>query len=116
MAEVELFKKDQAKKRGISASYSVANFLTKKDCEEVSLAVSEARGHSETTKNTKSNRVYYLLEGELIVKKGEEEFRARPGDVIFVPRDTEYHFEGTFKAVLINSPAFDPKNEEIIEE
>lgn len=110
MAEVKLFKKDQAQKRDISASYSVANFLTKKDCEEVSLAVSKAQEHSETTKNTKSNRVYYLLEGELIVERGDKELRAEPGDVIFVP--TEYHFEGTFKAVLINSPAFDPENEE----
>ncbi len=34
--------------------------------------VSEATIHSETTKNTKINRIYYIPEGRLIVKKGNK--------------------------------------------
>ena len=34
--------------------------------------VSEATIHSETTKNTKINRIYYIPEGRLIVKKSNK--------------------------------------------
>jgi len=33
--------------------------------------------------------------------------------VVFIPKNTKYHFRGTFEAVLINSPAFNPKEEKI---
>ena len=111
--EIKLIKKNQGIARKISETYQVTNFLTKDSSENVSLAVSEATNHSETTKNIRSDRVYYVLEGKLIVKKDNKEFVAESGDVIFIPKNTEYHFEGTFKAILINSPAFSPQNEQI---
>lgn len=115
MNKIQQFKKEEAETREISSSYSVANYLTKRDCENVSLAVSQAEEHSETTKNIESDRVYYVLEGKLVVTKEDEEYVVREGDVIFISKDTKYHFEGTFKAILINSPAFDPGNEQILD-
>ena len=110
---IKLIKKNEGITRKISETYQVTNFLTKDSSENVSLAVSEATNHSETTKNIRSDRVYYVLEGKLIVKKNDKEFVAEPGDTIFIPKNTEYHFEGTFKAILINSPAFRPEDEQI---
>lgn len=110
---IQIIKKDQGIARRISESYRVTNFLTKDSTKNVSLAVSEATNHFETTKNVRSDRVYYVLEGKLIVKKDDKKFIAEPGDVIFIPKNTEYHFEGTFKAILINSPAFSTQDEQI---
>ena len=107
---VKIIRKSETTAREISKTYTVTNFLTKNLCKDVSLAVSQATNHSETTKNIKSDRVYYVLKGKLIVNK---EIVAEPGDVIFIPKNTEYSFEGTFKAVLVNSPAFNPQDEKI---
>jgi len=96
--------------RKISETYSVKNMLTKQECENVSVAVSSAIGHKETTKSEVSDRVYYIIEGEL---KVEPELIAKKGDILFIPKNTEYSFSGTFKAVLINAPAFSFDKEKI---
>lgn len=95
--------------RKISDSYSVLNLLTAADSDKVSLAVSTANNHDETTKTT-SDRVYYILEGKLIVN---DNLVAQKGDVVFVSANTEYTFKGSFKAILINSPPFKKTNESI---
>lgn len=110
---IQLIKKNQGITRKISETYNVTNFLTRDTSENVSLAIGEAINHSETTKNVGSDRIYYVIEGKLFVKKENKEFVAEVGDIIFIPKDTEYQFKGTFKAILINSPAFSPKNERI---
>jgi len=92
--------------RKISESYSVLNLLTANDSDNVSLAVSSAENHNETTKTT-SDRVYYILEGELIV---DDSLVAKKGDIIFVSANTEYNFKGSFKAILVNSPPFKKSN------
>lgn len=112
---IEIVKKEEGDEREISESYQVKNFITKESSEKVSLAVSEADEHSETTKNVRSDRIYYVLEGKLVIKDDKGKYTAEPGDVIYIPKDTKYHFKGTFKAVLINSPAFDPEDEKIAE-
>ena len=61
-----LIKKEQAKIRRISETYSVANFITAEHSENVSLAIGTATNHKETTK-TSSERIYFVLEGELII-------------------------------------------------
>lgn len=102
---IKVFKKESGVLRKISGSYSVLNLLTVADSNKISVAMSTAENHEEITK-TASDRAYYILEGELIV---DEQFVGKPGDVVFVPENTEYKFGGTFKAVLINSPPFGVK-------
>lgn len=111
---IKLIKKEQAEARKISNTYTVLNMLTKEINKKVSVALAEGENHSEITKNIRSDRIYYVLEGQLTVAQGEEVYVANPGDVIFIEKNTPYHFKGTFKAVLINVPAFDPKDEQII--
>ncbi|MFH1751938.1 MAG: hypothetical protein ABH821_03305, partial [archaeon] len=94
--------------RKVSESYSVKSFLTCNDSERVSVAVSEGANYNETTKNS-SDRVYYVLGGELTIN---DSLKAGKGDLVFISGGTEYNFKGTFKAVLINSPAFNKENEE----
>lgn len=99
---IKIIKSENGVSRKISESYSVLNLLTASDSDNISLAVSTAENHNETTKTT-SDRAYYLLEGELIV---DDNLVAKKGDIVFIPANTEYNFKGSFKAVLVNSPPF----------
>ena len=110
---MKLFKRSEGIARKISESYKVTNFLTKELSENISVAISEANNHFEDTKNIRSDRVYYVLEGKLKVKINDKEVVAEVGDMIFIPKNTAYHFEGTFKAILINTPAFRREDENI---
>lgn len=111
---IKLIKRNKGITRKISKTYQVTNFLTQEHCKNLSVAISEAKNHKEITKNIESNRVYYILRGKLIGKSGNEKFIAEKGDILFIPKSTKYQFQGTFKAILINSPAFNPKDEKII--
>jgi len=113
MVNIKLIKKSRGIVRKISKTYRITNFLTKEHCKHLSVAVGEARNHKEVTKNIKSDRVYYILKGRLVVKSGNKKFIINKGDIIFIPKNTNYQFQGTFESVLINSPAFNPKNERI---
>lgn len=93
--------------RKISDSYSVLNLLTAEDSDNVSLALGTAKDHNETTKTT-SDRVYYVLEGELIIN---DEIVAKKEETIFISANTEYNFKGSFKALLVNSPPFKKSDE-----
>jgi len=95
------------KERKISGSYSVLNLLTIDDSKNISVAVSSAIDHNETTKTT-SDRVYYILDGKLEIH-GKV---AKNWDIVYIPADTAYTFTGSFRAILINSPAFQKKNED----
>jgi ethanolamine utilization protein EutQ (cupin superfamily) len=111
--DIKVIRKSEAIARKISDSYQVINFLTREASENVSLAIGQAENHSETTKNVRSDRIYYIIEGKLVLKQGGNELVAEPGDVVFIPKNTEYGFGGSFRAILINSPAFNPEDERI---
>jgi ethanolamine utilization protein EutQ (cupin superfamily) len=83
---IKIIKSEDGIIRKISNSYSVLNLLTANDSDKVSLAVSTAENHEETTK-TESDRVYYILEGKLIVNT---KLVAKIGEVVFVSANTEY--------------------------
>ena len=109
---IKLIKNSEGKKREISKSYVITNLLTKEICENVSLVESDAKNHQEITKGKGNDRVYYILEGKMDIINEEKKMTAEKGDVIFISKDTEYEFEGTFKAIIVNVPAFDPKFDE----
>jgi ethanolamine utilization protein EutQ (cupin superfamily) len=109
--QVKLFKNEDGSVRKVTNSFSVLNLLTKEDCDTVSVAVGTAKNHFEIT-TPSSARAYFILEGKMIVNKN---IVANAGDVIFAPAHTTYHFEGTFKAVIINSPAFRKSTDKITE-
>ncbi len=104
---IRIIKSEEGVSRKISDSYSVLNLLTANDSDNVSLAISTAKDHDETTKTT-SDRVYFVLEGELIIN---DNLIAKKGDVVFISANTVYNFKGSFKAVLVNSPPFKKVNE-----
>jgi len=109
--KIKLFKKEEGFVRKITDSFSVLNLLTSQDSDKVSVAVGTAVDHYETTEPS-GDRAYFILEGKMIVNKN---IIGNVGDVVFASAKTTYQFEGTFKAVIINSPPFRKKEENITE-
>jgi ethanolamine utilization protein EutQ (cupin superfamily) len=86
---IKYFKSGDAIIREIAPSYKIHNLLTKIDSETITAVVGEALNHHETTMNTASDRVYFVLEGKITID-GKDSF---PGDVIYIPRETEYYYQ-----------------------
>lgn len=66
-------------------------------------------------KTTLSDRFYYIVSGAGAFDVGGKRFEVASGDLIVVPRDTPYDFEGRMELLLFCSPAFDPAHEVYLE-
>lgn len=106
MSKPILIKAEEGVKRGEGTSYVITNYLTREKSSKVSVAVSELKGKLWKTMNKESDRVYYLLDGYGNFHFEDITFETKAGDVVYVPARTPYFVEGEFRAVLINSPAF----------
>lgn len=65
--------------------------------------------------NEKSQKGYYILEGEGKMYVGEKEHQVEKGDFVFVPEKTRHALEGDFRALIVTSPPFDPETEKLVE-
>ncbi len=63
--------------------------------------------------NERSQKAYYILNGEGKIHVGEETHEVEKGEFVFVPEETGHALEGEFKALIITSPPFDPEDEEL---
>lgn len=63
--------------------------------------------------NERSQKAYYVLEGEGKIFVGDEVHEVEKGEFVFVPEKTEHALEGEFKALIVTSPPFDPEDEEL---
>jgi len=83
----------------------------KEDFERANVVYLDVTGAHGKIKNTKSDKIYYVLsgKGEFITK--EEKMQAQRRDVIIVPRGTPYYFRSVgksiFKILLVSAPSFD---------
>lgn len=50
--------------------------------------------------------IMYILSGEGIVQAGDDKFNVKPGDTVFVPKDTKFAVEGKFVYITVDVPAF----------
>ena len=110
--QIKYIKESDATTRNEDGDYVIKNYITKLDNQDVSLAVSELKGGMFMTKNTKSDRFYYFLNADAEFKSENKIIKIEKNSVLFIPKNTKYKIEGVFKALLINNPAFDIKNEE----
>ena len=91
--------------RHISPNKFANNLITKEISPNLSLATIEAQDYYEQ-ETTLCNRIYYVLQGALTIIADGETNELREGDVCFIGEDTTYDMSGTFKAVVVNQPAF----------
>lgn len=95
--------------RKVAKSYYIYEILTRSDNKKFSFVFCRAKKHKETCLNTRSSRAYYILKGQIRVKSGKKTLTAKKGEAIFISVNTKYTFSGTFDAIQIMSPPFNPK-------
>ena len=102
---IKIYKLENSPIKEIASSYKIFDILSNKASKTLSIVKSQAKNHYEITKNVADDRAYYVLSGKLVINGSI----CVPGDIIYIPKNTEYQFEGTFEALIIDTPAFNEK-------
>jgi len=63
--------------------------------------------------NEESQKAYYILEGKGEIFVGDKKIQVEEGEFVNVPVSTPHALEGSFKAIIITSPPYNPDNERI---
>lgn len=88
-------------------------YSSKEDFERASALYIEVTKKYGRTMSTKSDRIYYVLDGKGEFKIKNKVFRVKKSDVIIVPKKTPYDYRAlagtTLKLFLVHAPAFDEK-------
>jgi len=108
---IKIVKASEAIERKVADTYSVFVMLSKEDSNNLSMCLSKAKKHMEIALNTKSDRIYFITKGKIKIEAEGQILEASKSDLIFIPANTKYKFSGTFEAVQVLSPPFDPANE-----
>ena len=73
--------------------------------------VETKEGNNTVIKSTKSNWIYFVISGRgRFVIKGKK-YACSKEDVILVPKDTPFYYQGNLKMLLITVPAWKEKYE-----
>lgn len=101
----KVVRKSEASIRKIAGNKIAVNYITKDISPGVSFATAEATNYYEK-ETTPYNRIYFVLGGRLVLVFDNEEILLEEGDLCFIEKGTIYEMKGTFKAAIINQPAF----------
>lgn len=116
MKEVTKFIYDSSKSIQVEDSYIVDNYLSKEDNVGYSIVRTHLDGKHPYMKNLKSNRTYYLLDGNGMFFFEDKVIDLNKGEMLTIPNNTKYAFKGKFDAILVDCPAFDVNDDVIYEE
>lgn len=78
------------------------------DFENASLALIKVKDKHGETKAMLNDRIYYVIEGNGFFLINGERQEIEKGDVVIVPKASEYDFGGELMVLLVNVPAFKP--------
>lgn len=105
------FTKDRAfkfKKVGIRG----AVYLNREQSPEAGVALIETNtGHETEIKSTKNAWIYYVIAGKGKFVIGGEEVLCKEEELIYVPKNTRFYYQGKLKMLLITVPAWEEKYE-----
>lgn len=104
---------DKSKSIEIEKNYIIDNFLSQENDMGYSIVRTHLNGSHPFMKNLMSNRTYYFLKGEGRFQFKNEYIDVIEGEMIVIPKNTNYAFEGNFDAILVDCPAFN-SNDDVI--
>ena len=111
MGSQMIFKKESAsefEKSGVKMRV----YNTKEQCSEASVVYQETqKGHLEEFYHSKSNFVFYIIEGKGTWFIEDITHEVSAGDVIIVPPNNKFYYKGTLKQVCITAPSWEPEFE-----
>ena len=83
------------------------NFKMPLSTDSLSVTYIRILGRHRSIRCDESDRVMYIVEGDAIVKIGDEEpAHVHAADFVLIPRGTPYEFKGNFTYLVMNSPAY----------
>jgi mannose-6-phosphate isomerase-like protein (cupin superfamily) len=86
-----------------------------KESPAMSCAYIEMNGRHGKLMYKKSDRLYYVISGHGVFTIDGKPVEVKEGDVLMVPKDTPYDYEGEMELLLVDSPAFDPLADKSLE-
>lgn len=89
-------------------------YLTYNDFPGMSAAVFQCRGRHKKMKSLNSDRLYIIVKGKGLFHIKKNKLPVEKGDVIIVPKNIFYSYEGNMKCFLVHSPAFDKTKEVLL--
>lgn len=101
---IKKISRDEAVVRAASAK-SILNYVTKDLSTVTSLSVVEAKDCKES-EVCAYDRMYFVLEGTLHIEAGNHTSEIGSEEACFIDKGTEYTMSGSFKAIVVNVPAY----------
>lgn len=95
----------------VEKGYIVDNYVQKEHNLNYSILRTHLNGSHPYMKNIKSDRTYYLIDGKVEFIFEDNNIILSKGEMLVIPKNTKYSFHGKFDAILVDSPAFDPKDD-----
>jgi mannose-6-phosphate isomerase-like protein (cupin superfamily) len=90
-------------------------YSSNEDLEAGSAIYFEIKTHHGKCMSKKSDRIYYIVDGQGEYEIDGKTFSVKKEDVIIVPKNTPYDYKATndtiLKVFLVHTPAFDPDAE-----
>lgn len=102
---------DENKSIKVEEGYIVDNYIQKEHGLNYSVVRTHLDGNHPYMKNVKSDRTYYLINGQANFYFEDDSIILKAGEMLVIPKNTKYAFKGKFDAILIDSPAFDPQDD-----
>jgi mannose-6-phosphate isomerase-like protein (cupin superfamily) len=107
-----IFKKENAtefEKQGVKMRV----YNTKEDCPDASVVYQETeKGHLEEFYHSKSNFIFYIIEGSGTWVIEDIFYEVCAGDVVIVPPNKKFYYKGCLKQICITSPSWEPEFEQ----
>src|SRR6185312_14765262 len=72
--------------------------------DKLSLDIVEVKDHHERT-IAGYNRIYYISEGQMLIQINKNSYYLQKGDACFVEKGMKFELEGTFRVIIVSSPA-----------
>jgi len=101
----KVVKKNDGEIRKITDNKTAINIVTKEITPPFSLAILQTTNYNEK-ETTAYNRIYHVTEGLLILTFDNNRQELSIGDSCYVSQGATYSMSDTFKAFVINQPAF----------
>ncbi len=106
-----IYKKENAiefEKQGVKMRV----YNSKENCSEAAIVYQETeKGHLEEFYHSKSNFIFYIIEGQGTWYIEDKAYEVRAEDVVIVPPNKRFYYKGNLKQICITAPSWEQEFE-----
>ncbi len=100
----KLLIKPEKATESILKEFTGKDLITRHMCRQFVMSVVTLTGEEVNVRDEKSDRGYYVLEGNLLVRVGDLYGELSTGDAIYTPAGMSHMISGTGRLIVISSP------------